>query len=566
MRPRPPTAPAPGGSVGTDDLYMPGRLSSGGRRGAPPPLRREDTLSSNGSPKERKKFNLPELRDLRSSNRELQGEISALAQTPRSDQVVQANVREREDAVVTLRVTYNTLRERALARLRHIERLKADWEVMSEVRDSIDFNADADAAVTLRGVPSPDDIQRTLDALNNASQGQASPMVGAGGNLLTMSTSELRATQEEAARRLQSVELSLTIAKLTQSTLDHMIKRFTEERLGEETRYVQVKESIGAIVRQEKEHVLQVKMVGHDEDVARSTIAALQEQLSRVTGKRKELVNTEKGKMTIKAGLQDYVNYRTQERLQIATSVAGDLNAAEEEVLRNTSHASDARQAVLVMESAHMENLEKAFTQIAERTGDDDVDSFVNRFLALIEIGKQADGGKETTEIRANDVRRELGAFQKQLKEMQDGGGLNFSIRRNEFNTLEGQVDDKDKQYIVFQSAYSEANGRLVHLKAGISALAGQLEPISATTHTTTDKGDVLAVAEVRVSSVADPTIHQLHFIEQCLDRMCAAVEKQQQTRASGLPKTAPATNRSSMTRRVALVAALEEEEEEEGT
>lgn len=459
----------------------------------------------------------PELRNVRNSNRELLGQIKALAKEPRSDVLTEANVREKEGVVVSLRAAYNNWRGRGLAREKHIEKLKAEWEVYSSANaiaasTTEFFSADVDASVTLRGVPSLGDVMSTLDV----SSGGAVP--GAGKSLEKMNPVELRAALEEAAHRLQSMELSLASAKQTEATLDHMVKRFTVERMGEEAKYVEIKRSVEAILRQEKEHVLQVKIVGHDEDVARSKIGALQEKLSRVAAKRRDLVTEERGKMSTKAELEDYVKNRGEGRKTIVENMAGDLTREQEEALSASANVTNARQAMSAMEALHADKLERAFTVIAERTGDDDINSFVNRFLALVEIGKHADSGKEATEERAAELRRALDTLRNQLTEIQDEG-VSITIRRNEFNDLEAELNEKQKIAAHFNASSDALNHRLSHLKFGVTAFSAKLELV-APKLLPDNKPPSRAP-----SSRGDPTVRQLHFIDSCIERMVAALD-----------------------------------------
>lgn len=430
--------------------------------------------------------------------------------------LTEASVREKEGVVVSLRAAYNSWRGRGLAREKHIEKLKAEWEVYSSADATATasttdfFSANVDASVTLRGVPSLGDVMNTLDAVSGGA------VHGTGKDLEKMNPVELRAALEEATHRLQSVELSLTLAKQTQATLDHMIKRFKVERMGEEAKYVEIKRSVEAILRQEKEHVLQVKIVGHDEDVARSKIGALQEKLSRVAAKRRNLVTEERGKMSTKAELEDYVRNRGEGRKTIVENMAGDLTRDQEETLCTAASVTNARQAMTTMEAVHADNLERAFTVIAERTGDDDINSFVNRFLALVEIGKHADSGKEAMEERAAELRRTLDTLRNQLTEIQDAG-MCISIRRNEFNYLEDELNEKEKIAAHFNASSDAVNYRLSHLKFGVTAFSAKLELVAS-------KLPPDNKAPPRASS-DDPTIRQLHFIDSCIERVVAALD-----------------------------------------
>lgn len=487
----------------------------------------------------------PGLRHIRDNNKELYGHIKALAHEPRSDVLTEASVREKEGVVVSLRTNYNTWKGRGLAREKHVANLKAEWEVSKGVSNAVAsstdfFNADVDAAVTLRGVPSLGDMQRTLGAM---------PPPGAGGKgLEKMNSVELRAALEEAAHRLQSVELSLGMVKQTRAELDHMIKRFVNERMGEETKYAGIKQSIEAILRQEKEHVLQVKIVGHDEDVARTKIAALQEFLSKVAAKRKNLVTQEKGKMSTKAELEDYVKNRGHGRRAIVENVAGDLNTDEEVALKAAATKTNARVAMTAMDKAHADKLEQAFTVIAERTGDDDIHAFVNRFLTLVEIGKHADSGKEAMEERTSELRRTLDTLQQQLTELQDGG-MSISIRRNEFNDLEDELNEKEKTGAHLHASSDEVNHRLSHLRVGVTAFAGKLEAVASKLSPDTNTP--------RASSSEDPTIRQLQFVDSCLERMLAAVDA-----SGGDTQQKPKQQRNN--RMASLAASLEEDSEDD--
>lgn len=451
----------------------------------------------------------PELRDLRNHNKELIGQIGALAREPRSDVLTEAEVREKERAVVSLRASYNNWRGRSLARQKHIEKLNAEWEVYRSSDDAFsavnDFYINSDAAVTLQRVPRLSDVK--------AFGAGAGPKVEK--NLDAMSTLELRAAFEEATHRLQLVEGSVTIAKQTKATLEHMINRFKGERMGQETKYEEIKESISAIVRQEKEHVLQVKMVGHEEDVARSKIGALQEQLSKVSAKRIDLVVEEKSKLATKAELENYVKGRGSSRKTIADNVAGDLTITQETELRKTGILTTARQVSSAVENERAAKLEEAFSSLLKVTGDANITLFVNRFLSMNDSLKHAKSSEKELEERAHEARCTLGILRQQLGEIQNVG-INFPTRRDEFDKLEDELNEKEKREARLNASSDTLNNFLSNLRVGVYEFASKLKPIS------------MKLGEENSASPAssdDTVICQLEFIGNCIERMLATLK-----------------------------------------
>ena len=528
-----------GPSTSRRDLDLVSRPSWSSTAGSPRNTVNRDSLVS-----------LPELRDIRNSNKELLGQIKALSNQPRSDLVTEEKVREKERACVSLRAAYNDWLGKGLARERHVQKLKAEWEAYCSANAAASsestsfFSSDVDASVTLRGVPSLSEVKSLMTALSVGSTR------GSRKSIEKMNAVELRAAMEEATSRLESVELSLTMAKETQAMLDHMIKRFKTERMGEETKYEDVKQSVQAILRQEKEHVLQVKIVGHEEDVARSKIAALQEKLIKVAAKRKNLVTDEKGKMSTKAQLEEYVRERDDSRKTIIDHVAGDMTKEEEATLKSSHQESNARLGISSMEEARVKQIERAFMEIAERTGDDDINSFVNRFLSLVEIGKHADSGKEEMEDRLSELRRTLDSMQNQLTEVQNAG-LSMSIRRNEFDQLEDELSEKEKMEAHLHASSNGINHRLSHLRVGVTALFEKIE--LAASNLSLDNSTPPG------SSSGDPTVHQLYWIDSCIERMLAEMDP-----TSEVNTTAQKTRRQKKKQGVLSESLLEEKPREE--
>lgn len=409
-----------------------------------------------------------ELRRLRREQQDLVSELATLQTTPRDSVFVEADIKRQDDNLVALAHRLSSIRravtqrENELARLQKALRLSqteaAGIKQSSLASPRVNNSVDDDVAVR--------NVVRVLQEKGTCGQlPPPSRTVNASADL----------SFEELSTQLADFEASILAVNHEKSTLEHITERLIKARHSEDSLYLDLKAKLGSIIKHAREAELDARQLNQMERRTRQRVAEMEGELERLAARRKALLEEQRRRVEKNKELAKYLNKRDEQRHDLLLELQGDLNAAEEEKLKQKARDVDARQSVALMDVAKAQKLERSFEILAQHTGEADIDGVLQRILAQ-------DQGKGSVNKEGEEAAQKLEALQRehlrliqQLSEIQYSG-VDFSHRRLQMDAMEDQLANSEQRAQLAKTVVEYTVDKFPSISMGLDAIYAKLE------------------------------------------------------------------------------------------